>query len=126
MTTQRNAREEDGGTLPIACTLSPAGLAVQAGRWALLAARALTERTETPRGLRLSFRPGPGIGDELRRLVAVEKACCAWADWVVETRAGRIILDVRATGDCIAALHAMFTGLHPAQPDHAGTLPVRG
>jgi len=116
MTKQRNARQEDSGTIPVACTLSRAGLAAQAGRWARLTTRAMTDRAQTPHGLRLSFRPEPGVGDELRQLVAVERECCAWAGWTVETSAGRIILDIRATGDGVAALHAMFTGPHPAQP----------
>jgi hypothetical protein len=121
MTKHHGITQENGGTIPVACTLSRAGLTAQASRWARLAARALTERTETAQGLRLSFRPEPGAGDELRQLVAVEKACCAWADWTVDTRAGRIILDVHATGDGVDALHTMFTGLHPAQ---TGPLPA--
>ena len=112
MTEQRDARQEDAGAIPVACTLSLAGLAELAGRWARLAARAMTGRAETAHGLRLSFRPGPGVGDELGRLVAVERECCAWADWIVQTRAGQIVLDVRAAGDGVAALHAMFTDLH--------------
>jgi hypothetical protein len=95
---------------PVACSLTSAGLAAQAGRWARLAARATAERTETAQGLRIGFRPEPGAEQELRALVAVETECCPWATWTVETSAGRITLDVRSAGEGIAALHAMFPG----------------
>jgi hypothetical protein len=114
MTTQQRTTEADSGTPPVACTLSPAGLAEQTSRWERLAARALTERAETEHGLRLSFRPEAGAEQELRQLVAVENECCRWASWTVETRAGQIVLDARSAGDGIAALHNMFTGLQPA------------
>jgi len=43
--------------MQIACTLSPAGLAAQAGRWKRLIARAMTECINTADGLRIFFRP---------------------------------------------------------------------
>jgi hypothetical protein len=92
----------------VACTLTAAGLAAQAARWERLIARAMTGRAETADGVRLSFRPGPGTEHELRALVAVETECCAWAAWTVGRSAGEIVLDVHATAEGIAALHAMF------------------
>jgi hypothetical protein len=94
--------------MTIACTLAAAGLAAQARRWQRLMARAMTDLTETADGLRLSFRPEPGVAEELRRLVAVENDCCSWAAWAVETNAEATVLDVRSTGPGIAALHGMF------------------
>ena len=94
---------------PVACTLTPAGLAAQARRWEQLMARALTGRAETADGVRLSFRPGPGTEGELRALVAAETGCCSWATWTVERTAGTIVLQVRSTAEGIAALHGMFT-----------------
>ncbi|HEX6930775.1 MAG TPA: hypothetical protein VF162_01430 [Streptosporangiaceae bacterium] len=115
MTTQQQTTEADSGAAPVACSLTPTDLAEQGGRWERLAALALTERAETEHGLRLSFRPEPGVDEELRQLVAVENDCCRWAKWTVDTRAGQIVLDARSTGDGISALHNMFTGLHPAR-----------
>ena len=92
--------------IPVACTLTAAGLATQRQRWEQLMARALTGRAETADGLRLSFRPE--AEDELRALVAVETGCCAWAAWTVEPTAGAVVLDVRSADEGIAALHAMF------------------
>ena len=99
------------GQAPVACSLTPAGLAAQAGRWERLAARAMTERTETADGLRIGFRPEPGAEQELRALAAVETECCPWATWTVAASAGQVVLDVRSAGQGIATLHAMFTSL---------------
>jgi hypothetical protein len=93
---------------PVACTLSSVGLAAQADRWKRLIGRAMTERTKTADGLRMFFRPEPGVEEELRRLVAVESECCSWAAWTVETVAGAPVLDVRSAGPGAAALHGMF------------------
>ena len=108
MTTPQTSPGQVGSTVPVACTLTPVGLATQAGRWKQLIARAMPECTETADGLRMSFRPEPGVEKELRRLVAVENECCPWATWAVETNAGATVLDVRSTGPGIAALHGMF------------------
>jgi hypothetical protein len=99
---------ETGGTEPVACTLTSAGLAAQADSWKRLIARSMTECTQTADGLRMSFRPEPGVEEELRRLVAVESECCSWAAWAVGTDAGAPVLDVRSAGEGVAALHGMF------------------
>jgi len=101
---------EDTGAVPVACSLTRAGLAAQAGRWERLAARAMTDRTQTKHGLRIRFRPGPGTEEELRALVAVENECCSWATWTVETSPAHVVLDVRAAGAGVAVLHGMFAG----------------
>ena len=111
MTTQEIPTEENGGIVPVACALTSADLAAQTDRWGQLITQAMTVRTETAHGVRLSFRPEPGVEEELRALVAVEVECCPWADWTVETNAQLVVLDVRSTGEGIAALHSMFTGL---------------
>lgn len=108
MTTPQTAADQAGGTVPVACTLTPVNLAAQAGRWQRLMARAMTKRTETADGVRLSFRPEPGTEEELRALVAVEHECCAWAAWTVDTGGETIVLDVRSSGDGVATLHSMF------------------
>jgi hypothetical protein len=99
-------------TTPVTCTLTPAELAAQGKRWEQLIARAMTERAETPDGLRICFRPERGAEEELRALVAVETECCPWAAWTVEPDAGMIVLDVRSTAEGVATLHGMFA---PAQ-----------
>jgi hypothetical protein len=108
MTTPQVTPDQADSTGPVACTLTPADLGAQAGRWQRLMARAMTERAETADGLRMSFRREPGTEEELRRLVGVESECCAWADWTVDTSAGNIMLEVSSAGPGIAALHGMF------------------
>ncbi len=93
-------------TTPVACTLSAAGQGAQIQRWQHLMGEAMTERAETPDGLRLSFRPE--AEEELLALAAVETECCRWATWTVERAAGTIVLRVRTTAEGAAALHAMF------------------
>jgi len=113
--------EDAGATAPVACSLTRAGLAAQARRWERLAAGAMIRRERTGQGIRASFRPGPGTEEELRALVDVETRCCPWAAWAVHADGARLVLDVRAAGDGVAALHAMFTGLRPATvPRRAG------
>jgi uncharacterized membrane-anchored protein len=114
MATAQIPGKDTSSTAPVACSLTEAGLADQAGRWARLAARAMTGGEQTGRGIRVSFRPGPGTEEELRALVAVETRCCPWATWTVHADGAQLVLDVRSAGDGVAALHAIFTGLRPA------------
>ncbi len=93
-------------SIPVACTLSAAGLAAQRTRWEQLMTRALTRRAATPDGLRLSFRPD--AEDELRALAAAETECCPWATWTVGRGGGAVVLDVRSAAEGVAALHSMF------------------
>src|SRR6516165_5675688 len=106
--------DDTTASTPVACSLTTDGLAEQAGRWARLAARALIAQAKTADGLRLVFRPEPGIEEELRALVAVETRCCPWATWTVQARGTELALDVHATGDGFPALHGMFPGLRRA------------
>ena len=112
MTTPLTALGQADGTVAVACTLTSSRLAAQAARWERLIAGSMTECTQTSDGLHMSFRPEPGVEEELRRLVAVETECCSWASWAVETDAGATVLDVRSAGPGIVALHGMF---RPAQ-----------
>lgn len=74
----------------------------------------MIERVETAYGLRISFRPESGVEEELGKLVAVENACCSWADWTVEATGDQIVLDVRANGEGTVTLHGILTSLQTA------------
>ena len=110
MTAAHTPDEDTAASVPVACSLTMEGLAEQAGRWTRLAAGALTARALTADGLRLDFRPEPGIEEELRALVAVETQCCPWATWTVQASATQLVLDVRAAGDGVTVQHGMFPG----------------
>jgi hypothetical protein len=116
MASRRGSTPGETADMPVACSLTSADLATQAGRWQQLAARAMVERAETGTGLRISFRPEPGAEDELRQLVATENECCRWAQWSVDTTAGQLALVVRSSGAGIATLHGMFSDLRAAPP----------
>jgi hypothetical protein len=120
MATPQIPGEDTTAGPPVACSLDRAGLADQAGRWERLGALAMTERQQTARGVRISFRPGPGIEEELRALVAVETQCCPWATWTVRAGGAQLVLEVRSAGAGIAALHAMLPGHGPARPPGPG------
>ena len=106
--------DDTTGAVPVACSLTRAGLAQQARRWERLAARAMTRCAKTTDGIRLSFRPEPGAEAELRALAAVEIQCCPWATWTVQGSATQLVLDVRSAGAGVTTLHGMFTGLRQA------------
>jgi hypothetical protein len=96
---------------PIACTLTSDDLAKQRDRWHELATAAFVARNETHDGLRLVFRPDPGVAEQLEQLLAVERECCVWADWRLESADVGLVVDVASRGDGVAALHTMFTSL---------------
>ena len=96
---------------PIACTLTSDDLAKQRDRWHELASTAFVAREETHDGARLVFRPDAGVAEQLGQLLAVERECCAWADWRLESADTEIVVDVCLRGDGVAALHTMFTTL---------------
>jgi hypothetical protein len=95
----------------VACTLGSEDLSAQTARWKKLGARAGAGRVPAADGLRLIFRREAGVEEELQELVAIERSCCSWADWSVEGDAGEVVLDVRATGEGVTALHGMFVGI---------------
>jgi hypothetical protein len=97
----------------IACTLGAANLAAQGRRWIELRRRAETGQFPTRAGKRIHFRADDGVAAELEQLVEIENECCAWADWSVEQRAGEVVVEVRSTGDGVAAARAMFSSAEP-------------
>lgn len=99
----------------IACALTAEDLGGQARRWNSLRAEAGLDRIETDDGIRLTFREGESVEDELLALVATENACCSWARWEVSRANGTLVMDARSTGDGVAALHGMFAKTQVAQ-----------
>jgi hypothetical protein len=93
-------------TKPIACTLVSSDLADQRRRWHELAERTKVERHEVPNGLRLAFAPAPGVAEALEALVAVERECCAFAEWtLVDT-----VLEITADEEAVPVVRGMFAG----------------
>ena len=92
----------------IACELGGGEIGTQAERWMRLGRHARLERVETADGLRVRFRAGPAIEEELRALAAVENKCCSWARWEVQRADGELILKVSTTPEGAVILHTMF------------------
>jgi hypothetical protein len=92
----------------VACTLTGDELAEQSRRWRALGARAGLERADTDDGIQIRFRGDPGVEQQLRALVAVERECCRWARWEVETGDDSLRLHVTSTGIGVRTLHGMF------------------
>lgn len=105
--------EDDTAT--IACSLEQEGMAERRARWQALAARAGAEIAPTARGLQVSFRRDEGVAEEIESLVALERACCSWADWSVRPEGERVMLEVGGAGaEAVSALRQMFGHLSSA------------
>ena len=97
-------------TKAVACTLTSTGMIERRVRWHELAGRAFVGRVVTERGLRLEF--SREAEHELRELALLERDCCRFAGWAVNTDGDQAVLDV--TGDSeesIAAVQSMFESL---------------
>jgi hypothetical protein len=94
--------------LPMACTLSPVGLAERRSRWERLGERSLREREEIAGGVRLTYAAAEGVEGELRELARLEAECCAFASWQVSVGEGEVVLEVTADGEGAEAVRAIF------------------
>jgi hypothetical protein len=92
----------------IACSLTTDELPERRRRWRALTDRALAERTTIPAGVRLSFRPEPGVEEELVALAELERDCCGFASFDVNASPDRVTLDVTGAGDGVAAVRELF------------------
>ena len=108
---------EDGTAgRPVACTLTLADQAGQAGRWRQAARQAMTGRAHTADGIRVTFRADQGVEESVRQLAAVESECCGWATWAVDGRDGELTVVVSsATGEGVDTLHQMLDCFWPQQ-----------
>jgi hypothetical protein len=106
----------------IACSLGQRDLAERQRRWHALTDNAILDIAPTGYGLRMRFRADPGVGAELRDLAALERACCAFADWSVHADGDVQVMDVRGTSPAaVAAVHAMFGELRAPRPAEPGS-----
>jgi hypothetical protein len=116
-TTVEEMMEPISDSIPIACSLGQADLADRERRWHALADRAIIDLAPTGYGLRMRFRAEPGVEAELHQLAALERDCCAFADWAVRADSGVIALDVSGkSADSVPAVQEMFAGLGSRAP----------
>ena len=94
--------------LPIACTLSPDGMAARLALIDALAADGLLERTPAASGVRLRLRDTPVIEQRTRELVAAESACCAFLDFTLGREEGDLVLDITGPQNARAVIEMFF------------------
>ena len=113
--------EPSADAAPIACSLGQADLADRQRGWHALAGRAIIDLAPTGYGLRMRFRDEPGVEAELQQLAALERDCCAFADWAVHADSGVLALDVRGkSAESVPAVQEMFTSLGSRAPRQPG------
>lgn len=87
---------------PIVCTLTAADLSDRGAAWRKLWASGLLQRERIAGGIRLTAEPG-GV-EALHELVELERQCCAWIDYDVDSTGATLT----AYGDGEAVLAGMF------------------
>jgi hypothetical protein len=87
---------------PVVCTLTSADLRDRGAAWRKLFASGLLNRDRVPGGIRLSAQPG--AVEALRELIDLERECCAWIDYEVDSTGATLT----AEGDGEAVLAGMF------------------
>jgi hypothetical protein len=92
----------------IACSLPAGELPERHRRWRALIDRALAERATIAAGVRLAFRPEPGVEEELLALAQLERDCCGFASFEVKASPDRVTLEVTSSGDGVAAVRELF------------------
>lgn len=87
------------------CLLPTAELAQRSRTWRDLAPL-IVDHERIQNGFRIGFHPS--TTQELEALVAAERSCCGWADWVVSAKATTTVLEVKGPPEQVAALAASF------------------
>jgi hypothetical protein len=93
---------------PIACTLDGGAFGERVAEWETLAQRSLIESTQTATGVRLRFRDEPGVEEELRRLLALEEACCAFLTFDLDSAGAELVLSVRGPAEAAELVGAFL------------------
>ena len=94
--------------VPIECSLRAAAAGQRGREWRLLVSRALISRARVADGVRVELQPLPGVGEELERLVAAERACCPFLAMDVQTTEVSVVLTVTAPAAGAVILAELF------------------
>ena len=92
--------------VPIACTLPADAMPGRMDDWDRLLDH-VCGRSAVDGGVRLDLRTGVAI-DELVRLAAAEQECCRFFSFAITVDERGVGLEVRAAGDGLAVVHALF------------------
>jgi hypothetical protein len=93
----------------IACKLHPGEASRQRATWRGVRHQVeIVQRTRVPGGFGISFRGPQSAVEAVESLVALERKCCSWADWQVQTRGDRVVLHVTGPEVLIEPLARAF------------------
>lgn len=95
--------------LPIACSLDANSTNEREKEWRALLESPYLRRDEIADGVRLTFRSSDNMNREAKRLVDLERSCCAWIRWdVIEDDASLTIEATALTDEGINILRSWF------------------
>lgn len=107
---------------PIACTLSAGDFRKRLERIGRLNRKHLKRHEQDGLTLRLVYQP-PARG-EIRKLVELERTCCAFLNFEIEERQGELVLKIDAPERARVAAESMFadftSGASPARASACG------
>ncbi len=89
--------------VPIACSLSAADLGDREAEWRALLDRSLVSRERIPSGVRIAVHPS--AAGELKRLIDLERTCCAWMQFKFDAPE---VVAITASAEGVNVLEAMF------------------
>jgi hypothetical protein len=95
--------------IPVACSLGVHDMRPREEEWRSLLVPIVVERSEIPGGVRLVLERSSGTKQELERLIALEKSCCAWIGWGLREASSVLVLEATAeSGEGEAVLRDWF------------------
>lgn len=104
--------------LPVACTLAPGGGAAQLGAWREFNDDFLLGIDRWPGKITVHYAKVDDAIVRLTELAHIEKSCCAFATWSIDTSHTDLRLSVTGTDDAITAF--TFLEQRPVPATKAG------
>jgi hypothetical protein len=94
-------------SIPLACSLSVEDQVDRRLEFAEVARR-VVGREPTKDGVRLRFRPSPGLGEQLADLTSREKECCPFFDFSIQESGEELVLEVGAPPEARPIVDRLF------------------
>jgi hypothetical protein len=99
--------------LPVACSLDARAARSREEEWKALIASYIIERNEVPNGVRLTLRRSDQAIADVKRLVELERGCCAWIDWTLDDAGSYVYLEASAaTEEGVGVLRSWLCSGH--------------
>lgn len=86
------------GETPIACTMDSRDMRTRQEEWRSLLVSIVIDRSLVAGGVQLVIKNSADTKQELERLIALERSCCAWIHWQVRGKPPSLLL-VEATAE---------------------------